>query len=335
MVDIKKIEYADNLRQGTDKINHNFEQVVDEIETVDERVDTIISGGGPDKDPELVDIRNPDPEYTPDGTITTAGGMTRSMQRSILGVADDLAAHKAETAGWRNYNSLIQLGITEGSETMEQICAAMANLSELRYIKTSSNASSAYPANSGMLFVRRYASFRVELRFFRGSSNGVADEWIGYYDVNVNPTFTGWQKVAKDSDIINYETGTWTPELRFGGDDSGITYNWNNGRYTRIGNIVNWELDISLSSKGSSSGEATIDGLPFPSVNATPTSSTIGAASSMTLPSNVTGVSFFIASNSTSIVLRQIGNGISLAAAFSNSHFDNGTFLRASGKYTI
>src|SRR5690606_15893268 len=166
---------------------------------------------------------------------------------------------------------------------------------------TSSNPSSAYPAISGMLFVRRYASFRVELRFFRGSSNGVADEWFGYYDVNVNPNFTGWQKVAKDSDIINYETGTWTPELRFGGDDSGITYNWSNGRYTRVGNVVHWELDISLSNKGSATGAVTITGLPFTSINATPTSNTVGAVSNVTLPENVFGINFFIASNSASI----------------------------------
>lgn len=54
--------------------------VKDAIDTIDERIDTIIQGGGPDKDAELVDIRTPDPSYTPQRTINVAGDMTRDMQ---------------------------------------------------------------------------------------------------------------------------------------------------------------------------------------------------------------------------------------------------------------
>lgn len=90
MVEIKKITYTDNLRQGTDKINSNFDTVVDEIKAVDDRVDTIIVGGGPDKDPELVDIRNLDPSYTPQREINVAGDVTRDMQAQLIDLKNDV-----------------------------------------------------------------------------------------------------------------------------------------------------------------------------------------------------------------------------------------------------
>jgi len=60
------------------------------VQAVDNRVDQIIQGGGPDKDAELVDIRTPDPSYTPQRTINVAGDLTRDMQSQFV-------AHKAET----------------------------------------------------------------------------------------------------------------------------------------------------------------------------------------------------------------------------------------------
>lgn len=58
-------------------------------------------------------------------------------------------------------------------------------------------------------------------------------------------------------------TSLWTPVLKFGGGVVGITYGTQTGRYTRIGNMVFVRLRIVLTSKGSSTGTATITGLPF------------------------------------------------------------------------
>jgi hypothetical protein len=59
------------------------------------------------------------------------------------------------------------------------------------------------------------------------------------------------------------ETGTWTPILNFGGATTGITYSAQSGTYTRITNVVTVEGRITLTSKGSATGTATITGLPF------------------------------------------------------------------------
>jgi len=60
-----------------------------------------------------------------------------------------------------------------------------------------------------------------------------------------------------------YEEGTWTPSVQFGGASVGVTYVGRNGYYTRIGNAVNISGWFQLSSKGSSTGDVTIAGLPF------------------------------------------------------------------------
>jgi hypothetical protein len=70
------------------------------------------------------------------------------------------------------------------------------------------------------------------------------------------------------SQLLNwYEEGTWTPTITFGGASVGVTYGANSGTYTRIGNVVTGRFIVGLSSKGSSSGNASISGLPF-TVNA-------------------------------------------------------------------
>ena len=63
--------------------------------------------------------------------------------------------------------------------------------------------------------------------------------------------------------LDDYEEGNWTPVLKFGGGTTGITYNTQIGRYTKIGRQVFINATIYLSSKGSSTGVAQITGLPF------------------------------------------------------------------------
>lgn len=63
------------------------------------------------------------------------------------------------------------------------------------------------------------------------------------------------------------KNGSWTPVLSFGGASTGITYLSRGGWYSRYGNILFYGCTISLNSKGSSTGAAVIDGLPYSSGN--------------------------------------------------------------------
>jgi hypothetical protein len=60
-------------------------------------------------------------------------------------------------------------------------------------------------------------------------------------------------------------TGTWTPTIKFGGANVGITYDTQTGLYTRVGDLVYVRMFLTLTSKGSSTGSAVIHGLPITS----------------------------------------------------------------------
>lgn len=60
----------------------------------------------------------------------------------------------------------------------------------------------------------------------------------------------------------NQLISTFTPAIEFGGASTGITYNAQEGNLLQIGSMIHFSIFISLSNKGSSSGEARIVGLP-------------------------------------------------------------------------
>jgi hypothetical protein len=77
-------------------------------------------------------------------------------------------------------------------------------------------------------------------------------------------TFPATQSASSDANTLDdYEEGTWTPGLTFGGGASGMTYTTQLGRYVKIGKQVTIWLYVVLSSKGASTGSAKITGLPF------------------------------------------------------------------------
>lgn len=79
-------------------------------------------------------------------------------------------------------------------------------------------------------------------------------------------TFPATAVAASDVNTLDdYEEGTWTPGISFGGGTTGITYNssFTGGTYTKVGRMVTVYATITLTNKGSSTGSAKITGLPF------------------------------------------------------------------------
>lgn len=225
-----KDEYS-KINTGFDKVEADINDANIRITAVDNRVDTIITTPIDDEAAaqELVDARA--------GFSTIGGRMTK--------IEEDIETHKAENAslakkghvqlsssltsisesmaatpkavkdvndkfgGWIFYGTLSALGITEGTETIESIINAMADKSELRYIKVTTNPANIYPATSGMFIVRKFSLYRVELRFIQGLASGGVREWVAYYDVNITPNFTGWKEVITTRQIID---GAGSPE---------------------------------------------------------------------------------------------------------------------------
>jgi hypothetical protein len=63
--------------------------------------------------------------------------------------------------------------------------------------------------------------------------------------------------------LDDYEEGTWTPNIAFGGASVGVTYFAQQGYYTKVGRLVQATGKLYVNSVGSSTGDFTITGLPF------------------------------------------------------------------------
>ena len=87
------------------------------------------------------------------------------------------------------------------------------------------------------------------------------DSEVGRFLSGGGLTFNGDTATANALD--DYEEGSFTPTLTFGGGSTGMTFSAQNGRYTKIGNMCTVYVEMNLSNKGSSTGSVVYGGLPF------------------------------------------------------------------------
>jgi hypothetical protein len=118
--------------------------------------------------------------------------------------------------------------------------------------------------------------------------------------------------------LADYEEGTFTPAVTFGGGSTGVTYSaFNEGKYTKVGRIVTVCGILDLTNKGSSSGTAVITGLPF-------VGSAFGGATLTLYGLTFTGQAYG-QPNSNQMVLYQVSAGI--RTALTDTAFQNDTSL--------
>jgi len=135
------------------------------------------------------------------------------------------------------------------------------------------------------------------------------------------------------SQLLNwYEEGTWTPSLSFGGAASGVTYGGQLGYYTRIGRVVYYSFDITLTSKGTSIGSAVVSGLPFTAsnLNSLYPDGVLRCVTALvvTAPANAP-----VLKNTTTIGLFNYVSGSQVA--ITNTAFSNNTEFTVTGFYFI
>lgn len=107
--------------------------------------------------------------------------------------------------------------------------------------------------------------------------------------------------------LDDYEEGTWTPVLSFGGLSTGITYTTQSGNYVKIGRNVMLEFEINLSSRGSATGSAVISGFPFQSIRQS--TGILGFYTNMAYPAATIGTTFLgYGANSTAADVRYHSN---------------------------
>lgn len=125
----------------------------------------------------------------------------------------------------------------------------------------------------------------------------------------------------------------FTPVLEFGGGTTGITYLIQQGRFTRIGNLMFINICIKLTSKGSSVGVATITGLPL-NVSNIETVWGAGSWSSIDLAANYTQVCGEIDVGTSVIQIVQVGDNV-VSLVVDDTAFINTSALDFSGFYEV
>jgi hypothetical protein len=144
--------------------------------------------------------------------------------------------------------------------------------------------------------------------------------------------FVAWFNTTHLAELV--ETGTFTPVLSFGGNSVGITYTRQLGRYTKIGRAVFIEIEILLSSKGTSTGEAAITGLPFPTRGAAPYEILNCEFSNLTIPSEAITVNFLADTGNILSGPRYTKNN-GYTSVMNDTNFAASTNIRITGFYTV
>lgn len=130
--------------------------------------------------------------------------------------------------------------------------------------------------------------------------------------------------------LNNYLEGIFTPIISFGGSVVGIVYSLQTGKYTRIGRCIFITIDCTLSNKGSSTGNASISGLPF--ANASVGTSMIDIQFNFLTYTNIPKC--LIPSSSSIIDLYTQSSGSALTR-ITDTGFANNTTFRLTGFYQI
>ena len=142
-------------------------------------------------------------------------------------------------------------------------------------------------------------------------------------------SFPATQSASSDANTLDdYEEGTYTPTLSFGGASTGITYDVQTGRYTKVGRLVTVSFTIRLTNKGSSSGDARVS-LPF--------------SSDQYAQPNLPGYTGFIGYTNLGTVGFIVGNNnaaglpfnTSTAAYLTDTSFTNSSYLVMTTSYNV
>jgi hypothetical protein len=167
--------------------------------------------------------------------------------------------------------------------------------------------------------------------FYSGTFSGNLGTEIARFQSTGGISFNGDTAAANALD--DYEEGTWTPSLIFSGGSTGITYTTQAGKYVKIGSKVSVNCYVVLSNKGSSTGTARIDGLPFTVPNAAGNYSpaTIVLDGAITYTGQAQG---FANINSTSVALGNVTEA-GTATALTDTNFSNSSAIMISLTYLV
>ena len=148
------------------------------------------------------------------------------------------------------WNRALTLNAASGNAAYE---LAVAGAAQLYLAVDSTNAYLQVANASSPLSIYTGAAERMRI-----TSTGVVE--LGQGQIK----FPATQVASANANTLDdYEEGTWTPIVTFGGGSTGQVYSANQGTYTKIGRQVSVTCYVEFTNKGTSTGAGVLTGLPF------------------------------------------------------------------------
>ena len=251
----------------------------------------------------------------------SGGSVTASTSTGAVGIHSSTFAYPIATSGAGTVNIFNSFIDNEAINTASLTTAGTGS-SQISNSNIRSGTASAISIGSGTtVAVYKSTIDSTNTNPVTGAGTYKSDETT-YSNTGIlpNPTTETFATVGRK--------GTFTPVLQFGGGSTGITYTTQLGTFTRIGNVVTFQTNITLSAKGSSTGAAAITGLPYASAGITPCAI---AASVLTYAGQVAAV---IGTGGTQLNLRSFATTAG-SVDLTDTAFANTTFIQVSGSYLV
>jgi hypothetical protein len=150
-------------------------------------------------------------------------------------------------------------------------------------------------------------------------------------NINMSATYNRTLGSTNIEDIVNLTA--WTPVVKIGGASTGITYSNQVGRYTVVGRTVNFECYVSLTSKGSLTGNVTIAGLPVTSSDITNLRASVSVSPDGISLGSYSGISGVVLNNSTEIEI--VGLVAGTRTAITDGQLGNFSNFLITGSYVF
>ena len=190
-----------------------------------------------------------------------------TLDPSGTSVTSGIGTFSKIAVGANNVNPTQALEVKGSSSVAIQVESSAAQYSEVQINNSTRNYTVGVRPDISHGFAIRDASAGANRLTIDTSGNATLTSGnlvIGTAGKGIDFSATSDSSGTMSSELLDdYEEGTWTPVLTFGGGSTGITYSNRGGNYTKIGRQVTLNFMIELSSKGSSTGDAVVGGLPY------------------------------------------------------------------------
>lgn len=119
---------------------------------------------------------------------------------------------------WHIYNSMEEIGLVEGQETIEKICKYLPSKSMLIFPVVGTNLSGIYPSVNGICEVKKINNIKIRLNFYDTLSEKT---WTSSFNNDLSNKYSGWSLLNnidsgwKNLDFLNGTSSTTGFECKY------------------------------------------------------------------------------------------------------------------------